>query len=85
MTEKLPEQALQDLEKARSLHDRAAADYSKCKEFNQLMGEILTQLEDAGCYKAADKVMTLLLDCNPKEGAQCDKSSMVGEKVKKLG
>jgi hypothetical protein len=28
--------------------------------------------------------MTILLDCNPREGAHCEKSTMISEKMKKF-
>ncbi len=68
MTEKIPEDILQDLKKARLLYERAVSDYSKCMEFSKLMSNILARLEDFRCFDAADKVMSILLDCNPKIG-----------------
>lgn len=73
-----------DLEKAAVLHQRATSDYDKCLEFNQLMSGLLARLEDAGCYRTADEVMAILIDCNPKQGAQCEKATRIGEKMKKL-
>ena len=73
-----------DLERARELHDRAASDYTQCLEFNRLMADLLDRLEDDGHHRRAGKVMTLLLECNPKEGARCDKATLVGEKVRKM-
>lgn len=84
MAENIPDDIREDLERAVALHQRTSSDYAKCLEFNKLMSDLLGRLEDAGCYRAADRVMTILLDCNPKEGAHCEKSSMVGERVKKI-
>lgn len=84
MTETIPEAIREDLERACDLHQRATADHQKCLQFNRLMSDILGRLEDAGCSRAADRVMSILLDCNPREGAHCDKSMMVGEKMKKF-
>jgi len=84
MAETVPQDIREDLEKAAVLHQRASSDYEKCLEFNKLMSDLLGRLEDAGCYKAADKVMGILIDCNPKKGAQCEKASRVGEKMKKF-
>jgi hypothetical protein len=84
MAETIPEDIQKDLEKACTLHQRASADYKQCMEFNKLMSDLLGRLEDADCYRAADRVMGILLDCQPREGAHCDKSSMVGEKMKKF-
>ncbi len=84
MVENIPDDIKKDLEKAALLHQRAASDYAKCVEFNKLMSDLLGRLEDAGCYKTADRIMTILLDCQPKEGAHCEKATMIGEKMKKF-
>lgn len=84
MSETIPEAIRDDLDKASVLHQRASADFLKCLEFNKLMSSILGRLEDAGCDRAADRVMSILLDCNPREGAHCDKSYLISEKMKKF-
>ncbi len=82
--EEIPEDIMKDLEKAEALHERATADYAQCNEFSRLMTDILARLEDAKCFNTADKVMAVLLDCSPKAGSHCDKSSAVGQRMKKL-
>jgi hypothetical protein len=84
VTEELPDHIQQDLEKACNLHQRATSDYEKCIEFNKLTSSLLARLEDEGHYRVADRVMTILLDCNPKEGSSCEKASITGERVKKF-
>ena len=84
MTKELPEDIEKDLEKACILHQRATSDYQKCVEFNKLMADLLGRLEDGGHGRLADRVMTILIDCNPKEGSNCDKASISGERVKKF-
>lgn len=84
MADNIPDDIRADLDKAVSLHQRASSDYEKCQEFNRLMSDLLGRLEDAGCHRTADKVMTILLDCNPKQGTQCEKATLIGEKTKKL-
>lgn len=84
MAEIIPDDIQKDLEKACTLHQRASADHEKCLQFNKLMSEILTRLEDVGCDRAADKVMGILLDCNPRDGAHCDNAIRIGEKMKKF-
>lgn len=84
MAENIPPDIKADLEKAALLHQRAASDYEQCVAFNKLMSDLLGRLEDAGCHKTAGKVMSILLDCNPKQGSQCDKATRIGDKVKKL-
>ena len=85
MAEELSDDIKQDLAKACSLHERAASDYEKCVEFSKIMSDLLARLEDADCFRTADRVMTVLMDCNPKDGAHCEKASLVGERMKKFG
>ncbi len=82
MAEEIPDDIKRDLERAGSLHQRTASDYEKCVEFNKLMSNLLARLEDADCFRTADKVMGILLDCNPREGCHCDNSTRIGEKMK---
>jgi hypothetical protein len=84
MTRELPEYIQKDLERACDLHQRATSDYAKCVEFNKLTSDLLGRLEDEGHYRLADRVMSILLDCNPKEGSSCEKASITGERVKKF-
>lgn len=84
MNKELPNDIQQDLEKACILHQRATSDYEKCIEFNKLMSGLLARLEDEGHNRYADRVMTILLECMPKEGSSCEKASITGERVKKF-
>ena len=81
VAEEIPDDIKKDLGKACNLHQRAVSDYEKCVEFSKIMSDLLSRLEDADCFKAADKVMTILLDCNPKAGAHCDKATLVEGKI----
>jgi len=84
MNEKIPDDIKKDLEKACILHEKAVSDYLQCIEFSKLMSDILARLEDALCYQTADKVMSVLLNCDPKTGAHCEKSSIVSQTMKKF-
>ncbi|MEA3333290.1 MAG: hypothetical protein U9Q58_06820 [Pseudomonadota bacterium] len=84
MAEEIPNDIRKDLGKACVLHQRAVSDYEKCVEFSKIMSDLLSRLEDADCFKTADKVMTVLLDCNPKAGAHCDKANLVEGKMAKF-
>ena len=66
------------------LHERAVSDYEKCVEFSKQMTDILARLEEAQCWDLADKVMGILLDCNPKSGAHCEKATLVAQAVARL-
>jgi len=84
MTEILPDDIKRDLEKACGLHQRATSDYVQCQDFSKLMCDLLSRLEDASCFDTADKVMKILLDCNPRIGGHCEKSTIVSQTIKKL-
>lgn len=84
MAETIPEEIKKDLDRAAELHQRATSDFEKCQEFNRFMSELLGRLEDAGCYRNADRVMGILIDCNPKAGAQCDKANQIGGRMMKF-
>ena len=51
MTRKIPDSIKKDLETACSLHQRAVSDHSQCLEFNKIMSEVLTKLEDSECLQ----------------------------------
>jgi hypothetical protein len=84
MCERLPDDIKKDLKKACLVHERAVSDHAQCIEFSKLMSDILARLEDSGCYETADQVMKILLSCNPKIGAHCDKSIIVAQATKKI-
>jgi hypothetical protein len=84
MAETIPEDIKDDLKKAAALHARTSSDYQTCIEFSKLVSDLLGRLEDEGCDRMADKIMGILLDCNPKEGAHCDNSMRVGDRMRKI-
>lgn len=84
MSETVPKDIEHALIQACKLHQQAVSDYDKCKKFSELMSGLLAQLEDNKCFTTADKVMSILLDCNPKAGAHCDKSTIVNQATQKL-
>ena len=69
---------------AAALHQRAVSDYAKCLEFNRIMANLLNDLEDCGKFKLADKVMGILIECNPKEGSHCEQATQVGNRISSL-
>lgn len=85
MIEQLPTDIEEELMKACELHQRATSDYAQCEKFSKLMSDLLARLEGSDCHHTADKVMSILIDCNPKIGAHCEKASTVGARVEKLG
>ena len=82
MTEKLPPEIIEELEYVSRLHERAVCDHEKCREFSESLSDILVRLEDMKLYKTADRLMSILINCSPKEASHCEKASLVGEAVK---
>jgi plasmid stability protein len=80
----LPDDLDKDLKHAACLHQRAVSDYEKCLEFNKIMADFLSRLEDCENEKLADKVMSILIECNPKEGSHCEKASQIEKRMEKL-
>ena len=35
-------------------------------------------------YRMADRPMSILLNCKPKEGSHCEKANLVGEMMKEV-
>ena len=84
MKEIIPQDIETDLKRACELHLHAVSDYEKCTEFSRLMSSLLARLEDAKCFNTADRVMSILLDCNPKTGAHCEKANAVSQRTRRL-
>ncbi|HIH74559.1 MAG TPA: hypothetical protein HA306_04865 [Methanosarcina sp.] len=82
MTEKLPPEFIKELESVSRLHEQAVCDHEKCREFSEKLSDLLVRLEDMKFYKTADRLMSILINCSPKEASHCEKSSLVGEAVK---
>lgn len=84
MAEKLPCEVVEELEHVSRLHEQAVCDHEKCREFSENLSDILVRLEDMKYYKTADKLMSVLINCKPKEASHCEKATMVGEMIKNV-
>ena len=62
---------LYEIETLCILHEKITQS-SECREFNRRAAILLQRLEDAECYRLADRVMDLLACCSPKDLSQCD-------------
>jgi len=80
----LPDDLEKDLLRAAKLHERAVSDYASCVEFNRLMADLLDRLEEEDCSSLAEKVMGILINCQPKEGSHCEKASLVENQMQKI-
>ena len=79
-----------ELNRLYELHESAASQPNKCREFNSQASLFLEKLEEIGADDIADRIMDLLAGCSPKDFSPCDnrlstKSSLerLKERIKK--
>ena len=82
MVESIPKEIVKDFQYVCRLHEQAICNHEKCREFSESLSELLVKLEDIKCYRTADRLMSILLNCKPKEASHCDKANLVGAMVK---
>src|SRR5512136_151906 len=74
---------LQEIEALYNIHERITQS-SECREFNHRSALLLQKLEDAECYRLADRTMDLLASCNPKDLSQCDSVQRARDALERL-
>jgi hypothetical protein len=84
MAEKLPSELIKELECVGRLHEQAVCDHEKCREFSERLSAFLVKVEDMKYYRMADRVMSILINCSPKEASHCEKATLVGEMMKEI-
>ncbi len=84
MVDIIPEEIVKDLQSVCQLHQQAVCNYEKCKEFSESLSGLLVRLEDMKYYRMADRAMSILLNCKPKEASHCEKANLVGEMMKEI-
>ena len=66
-----------------TMHERITQS-TECREFNRRSALLLQKLEDAECYRLADRAMDLLASCNPKDLSQCDSIQRAEDGLERL-
>ncbi|AKB77161.1 hypothetical protein MSHOH_0678 [Methanosarcina horonobensis HB-1 = JCM 15518] len=84
MAEKLPPEVIKELECVSRLHEQAVCDHEKCREFSESLSTLLVRIEDMKFYRTADRLMSILINCSPKEASHCEKATLVGEMMKEI-
>lgn len=85
MVEKnIPYEIIKDLQSICQLHEQAVCNHDKCREFSESLSGLLVRLEDMKFYRTADRLMSILLNCKPKEASHCEKANLVGEMMKEI-
>jgi hypothetical protein len=84
MVESIPREILEDLQSVCQLHEQAVCNHDKCREFSESLSGLLVKLEDLKFYRIADRLMSILLNCKPKEASHCEKANLVGEMMKEI-
>jgi uncharacterized protein YdcH (DUF465 family) len=80
----IPKEIIKDLQSVCQLHEQAVCNHDKCREFSESLSELLVRLEDIKFYQIADRLMSVLLNCKPKEASHCEKANLVGEMMKEI-
>jgi hypothetical protein len=80
----IPKEIIKDLQSVCQLHEQAVCNHDKCREFSESLSELLVRLEDIKFYQTADRLMSILLNCKPKEASHCEKANLVGEMMKEI-
>ena len=80
----IPKEIIKDLQSVCQLHEHAVCNHDKCREFSESLSELLVRLEDIKFYQIADRLMSVLLNCKPKEASHCEKANLVGEMMKEI-
>ena len=80
----IPKEIIKDLQSVCQLHEQAVCNHDKCREFSESLSELLIRLEDIKFYQIADRLMSILLNCKPKEASHCEKANLVGEMMKEI-
>lgn len=84
MVDNVPKDIVKDLQFVCQLHEQAVWNHDKCREFSERLSGLLLKLEDMKFYRLADRLMSILLNCNPKEASHCEKANLVGEMMKEV-
>jgi hypothetical protein len=84
MAEKLPPEYIKELEYVNRLHEQAVCNKEKCREFGERLSVLLVRIEDMKFYRTADRLMSILINCSPKEASHCEKATLVGEMMKEM-
>ena len=79
-----PAEIVKDLQSVCQLHEQAVCNHDKCREFSESLSGLLVKLEDLKFYRIADRLMSILLNCKPKEASHCEKANLVGEMMKEI-
>ncbi len=84
MVENIPEDIVKDFQFVCHLHEQAVCDHDKCREFSEYLSELLIRFEDMEFYRLADRIMSILLNCKPKDASHCEKANLVGAMLKEI-
>jgi hypothetical protein len=78
----IPNEVIQELQSISYLHEQAVSNQDKYRDFSEKLSDFVIRLEDLRLYRTADKLMSILLNCKPKEASHCEKANLVGEMIK---
>jgi hypothetical protein len=78
------EEVRRALEELIKLHEKTSSDPARCREFNSSASLFLSQLEEMGCDRLADRMMDILAGCSPKDFSHCDNNLLTKSALERL-
>ncbi len=75
---------LKEIEDLYELHDKTISDHTKCREFNSRACRFLDKLEETGYGQLADRMMSILGGCSPKDFSHCDNHQLTKGALERL-
>jgi hypothetical protein len=74
-----PTDILKDLQYICQLHEHAVCNHDKCRGFSEILSELFVKLGDVKFYQTADRLMSILINCKPKEALHCEKATILNQ------
>ena len=80
----IPKEIVKDLQHLCQLYGQAVCNRDKCREFSEILSELLLRLENMKFCKPADRLMSILMNWKPKEASHCEKTNTVESMMKEV-
>ena len=80
----IPNYILKNLQYICQLHEHAVLEDYKCKEFSEILSELLVKLGDVKFYQTADILMSILINCKPTEASHCGKTTIIESMIREV-
>ena len=73
---------LKDLHYICQLHEQAIYNHDKCREFSEILSELLIRLEDMKFYQPTYILTNIPINCKPTEALHCEKATVIESMIR---